>query len=270
MSTDEKLLKLRERLKGLKSVLVAYSGGADSSFLLKVASEVLKGRLLAVVAVSETYTGSELTAARRLAKRLSVPVKVIKTRELQDRRFRENPQDRCYYCKTELFSKLKEVASESGLRHVVDGSNKDDLSDYRPGARAKKRFKVISPLQEAGFTKEEVRQASKKMRLSTWNKPALACLASRFPYGSPITKKGLARVQKAEAILRRMARIRGNLRVRDFGDSARIEADLKESGKLQKTKVAWRSRLKRLGYLDVEIDPKGYRCGSLNEGIVKS
>ena len=268
MSRQEKLKKLKNRLKSLKSVLVAYSGGVDSTLLLKMAKEALDDKVLAVTALSETYPARELACARSLARTLGVRHKVIKTQELKDPHFRDNPQNRCYYCKKELFSKLKKLAREHRLAYVIDGSNADDLSDYRPGALAKKEFDVLSPLQEAGFTKKDVRALSKKYGLSTWCKPALACLASRVPYHSKIDKKRLMRIDKAEGLLRKSFHIKGNLRVRDFQDLARIEVDKEKIKRLAaSTKLA--GLLGRFGYKSVVVDLKGYRTGSLNTELSK-
>ncbi|MBI5874046.1 MAG: ATP-dependent sacrificial sulfur transferase LarE [Candidatus Omnitrophica bacterium] len=263
---DTKLRKLKARLRRLGSVLVAYSGGVDSSLLLKVALQVLGDNVLAVTALSETYPAAELECARNLAIKLRARHKVIRTRELESRDFARNPVNRCYYCKKELFARLGSLAKKNDLRFVVDGSNVDDLVDYRPGARAKEEFGVVSPLQEAGLTKKDVRHLSKKMGLGTWCKPALACLASRIPYHSRIDKKRLLRIDKAENALRKEFCFRGNLRVRDYGEEARIEADKKEIRKLLCVSKVERL-LKPLGYKKVIIDPKGYRTGSMNEAI---
>lgn len=247
------------------SVLVAYSGGVDSTLLLKVAQDVLGPRVLAVVALSETYPASEVHAARGYARHLGARLQVIRTREMDDARFRRNPPDRCYYCKSELFDRLKIIAARRHLKHVVDGSNADDLKDYRPGAKAKKERGIVSPLQEVGLTKKDIRSLSCQMALPTWAKPAMACLASRVPYGSVISARRLARIEKAEAALRKHFGIQGNLRVRDLFPVARVEVDEKEIRRLApapKVMVC----LKKYGYDRVIIDPRGYRMGSLNPG----
>ncbi len=265
---ERKLKRLRGMLEKLGSVVVAYSGGVDSSFLLKIAVEILGDKVLAVTALSETYPKHEVGCARNLARELGARLKVIRTHELKNARFRNNPENRCYFCKKELFSKLKGLAKKHHLDFVVDGSNVDDLSDYRPGAQAKKEFGVVSPLQEAGLTKKDIRELSKRAGLATWCKPALACLASRIPYYSKINRPRLMKIERAEEALRKAFKIRGNLRVRDLGDVARIEVDKPEINRLRASERTF-VLLRKAGYKDVVVDPKGYRTGSLNEGVRK-
>ncbi len=245
------------------SVLVAYSGGADSTFLLKVAKDVLGDQVLAVTAVSETYPASELVCARESARFIGAKHKVIRTRELKNPRFYVNPLDRCYFCKKELFVKLQALAGRRGLSFVADGSNADDLKDYRPGSRAKKECGVVSPLQEAGLTKKDVRAISKKYGLATWGKPAAACLASRIPYHSRITARRLARIDRAEKIIRKRFGILGNLRVRDYESWACVEVDKKEVRRLADIK-GLENILRPLGYKKAVVDREGYRTGSMN------
>lgn len=264
MRLEAKLKKLKNILAGLRSVLVAYSGGVDSSLLLKVAGDVLGGDVLAVTALSETYPAGELVGAKSFARDIGVRHKVIKTRELQNPRFRSNPRNRCYYCKKELFSRLKLLAARYRLKAVTDGSNADDMKDERPGAQAKKESGVISPLQEAGLTKSDIRRLSRRMGLSTWRKPALACLASRIPYHSRIKASRLRKIEKSEEILRGVFHIKGNLRVRDFGLTARIEVDAPEIRRLVRSRRVVKTLLGSLGYREVVVDPLGYRMGSLN------
>ena len=266
MTSREKLKKLKTHLKSLKSVLLAYSGGVDSSFLLKVASDVLGDKVLAVTALSETYPALEAEKARTLAEKLKVRLEMIRTHELRDPRFRRNPENRCYFCKKELFAQLVRLARKNRLRAVIDGSNLDDLSDYRPGSKAKEESGIISPLCEAQLTKKDIRALSKQLGLPTWNKPALACLASRIPYHSVINCQRLRRIDKAEEILRDTFGIKGNLRVRDFGAKALIEVDKKEIKKIGLSKKVI-SLLGGLGYKKVIVDLKGYRSGSMNGAL---
>jgi len=265
MNRYRKLEILKEILRETESALIAYSGGVDSTFLLKIARDTLGSDVLAVTADSPTYPSQEIQEAKALARKLSVRHLTIETEEFADSNFVSNPPDRCYYCKKELFSKLRKIARENHLNHILDGSNLDDEKDFRPGMRAAREFGVRSPLREAGFTKEDIRQLSKELDLATWNKPALACLASRFPYGKPLTKQDLGRVGKAEKLLRDMGI--GQIRVRHHGHIARIEVPRGEinrflSDSFRKKLV---DKLKELGYTYVTLDLEGYRTGSMNE-----
>lgn len=247
------------------SVLVAYSGGVDSTLLLKVSKDTLKNKVLAVTAVSPTYPKVELDFAKRMAKALGVRHKIIKTRELKNKKFILNPLDRCYFCKSELFRKLKDITKKQNLNFVVDASNISDKSDFRPGDRAKKELKIRSPLQEAGLDKEDIRNLSKKLRLSTWDKPSLACLASRIPYGVRITHRLLGRINKAEVFLRKMGF--RQLRLRHYNGLCRIEVFKKDIPVLINKRNLIVENLKKLGYNYVTVDLEGYRTGSLNEVI---
>jgi len=248
-------------------VLVAYSGGVDSTLLLKVASDVLGTGVLAVIAGSETYPEAEVRGAVALAKALGVRHKVIHTREIENPDFTKNPPLRCFYCKQELFSKLKKIAEKAGIAHVLDGQNVDDMGDFRPGAKAGKQLGIRSPLKEAGLTKDEIRRLSKRFGLPTWNKPSLACLASRFPYHTRIDKESLKQVGKAEEFLKKLGF--GQLRVRHHGQIARVEIEPKEFAKAVKPDVRAKivGSLKKMGYLYVTLDLAGYRSGSLNEAL---
>ncbi len=249
------------------SVLVAYSGGVDSTFLLKLASDVLKNKVLAITAESPTYPKGELIFAKNMAGELGVRHKVIKTNELRDRQFFSNPINRCYFCKKELFRKLKNIAKKNRLNYVVDATNLSDEKDYRPGNIAKKELNIRSPLKEAGFTKEEIRKFSKILGLSTWDKPSLACLASRIPYSIKISSKLLARINTAENYLRKMGF--RQVRVRHYNGLCRIEVDKNDISRLISKRNQVVGRLKKLGYNYVTIDLEGYRMGSLNEVIKK-
>jgi len=257
-----KLDRLKRILAELKTAVLAYSGGVDSVFLAAVAGEVLKDDLLAVTADSPTYPPEELRFARKAAAHLGLRHLVIKTAELKDKRFSSNSSERCYYCKRRLFAELRRLADARGIKYVIDAANISDNADYRPGNRAKKEFFVRSPLQEAGFNKEDIRRASKKMGLSSWNKPAMACLASRIAYGTPLRAELLARINKTEQFLGRSGL--PGARVRHYGNLCRIETDVKYFPLLLRKRREIVSVLKRAGYSHITLDLQGYRQGSLN------
>ncbi len=266
----QKLNKLKKALQSYKKVLVAYSGGVDSSFLLKCCSMYLGRAVLAVTAVSPTYTNKELRAAKQTARDLGVACKIIHTAEVGNPQFSSNPPDRCYHCKKELFSKLKALAIKEHISFILDGSNLDDLKDYRPGAKAKEEFGVRSPLAEAGLTKEEIRKLSKKFGLKAWDAPAASCLASRFAYGQNITVQDLARIEKGEEYIRKrgikMARLR-HYRLSDGSLLARIEVGKKDINKISDCRFQIADCIKKLGYDYVTLDLEGYRTGSMNEAL---
>jgi len=262
----DKLKKLKGILSDLESTVVAFSGGVDSSFLLKVAKDALpKKNIMAVTAVSDTYTPSELIQAKRFIKSLGLKHRVIFTDELKNDNFTKNPIDRCYYCKKELFGKLKDIAKKSGFSSVVDASNLDDKKDYRPGTKAKEEFFVRSPLQEAGMDKSDVRRLSKVMKLKTWDMPSMACLASRVPYGKEINKDILKRIALAEDFIKHSG-IK-EVRVRCHDDTARIEVNKKDIKRFFNQKFCDKiiRYLKSLGFYYIVLDLEGYRTGSLNE-----
>ena len=266
LDLNSKLRKLKKIISGYASCLVAFSGGTDSAFLLKVSSAVLpKGRLIAVTANSPTFPKEELQCAKAIAKRLGVKHKIIATQELKNKRFVSNPVNRCYFCKKELFAKLQSIAKKLKLNFVVDASNFSDKRDFRAGDIAKKELKIRYPLCEAGLTKEEIRKLSKKLRLSTWNKPSLACLASRIPYGVRISQKLLERIHRAELHLKSLG-IK-QVRLRHYNGLCRIEVLERDIPKLISKREEVLGKLKRLGYNYVTIDLQGYRTGSLNEVI---
>ena len=263
MPLTKKLQKLTCILNKMEGVVVAFSGGTDSTLLLKVASDALSDKVLAVTASSETYPKEELKEARKLACRLGVKHKTVKTGEWKDEHFRANPVDRCYFCKKELFKTLKGIAGKEGLPFVIDGTTKSDLSDFRPGGRAAKELSVRHPLLEAGFTKEEVRALSRKFHLPTSEKPAAACLASRIPYETPLTREALEKVDKAEKYLRSLG-ITGNIRLRYHRETARIEVDSSSFHKILSGHHKIAKYLKKLGFKFITLDLEGYRTGSLN------
>lgn len=267
----KKLNKLAGFLRAYRKVLVAFSGGVDSSFLLKCCRDYLgQENVLAVTAVSPTYTQKELASAKDIAGELNVPHRVIRTNEVDDPNFKANPQNRCYYCKSELFSKLQEMARKEGIGSVLDATNADDLKDYRPGSLAKKECGVHSPLAEAGLSKKEIRQLSKEFGLKTWDAPQAACLASRFAYGQEIGIDDLARVEKAEDFIRslgfKMVRVR-HYQLPDKTLLARVEVGAQDIERVTSHKSQVTSKLKKLGYNYVTLDLEGYRSGSMNVGI---
>jgi pyridinium-3,5-biscarboxylic acid mononucleotide sulfurtransferase len=265
MELHEKLNRLKEQLRSLGSAAVAYSGGVDSTFLLKVAYEVLGDNVVAVTARSSTYPEREFNEAVKYIKEIGAKHIVIISEELEIEGFSQNPKNRCYFCKRELFSKIRALADEKGINAVLDGSNLDDTGDYRPGMQAAKEIKVISPLKENGLTKNDIRQLSKEMDIPTWNKPSFACLSSRFPYGNEITEPKLKMVEQAEQFLLNLGF--RQLRVRHHEDIARIEVASHERSKFfdedLMDKVA--EEFKKIGYKYVTLDMQGYRTGSMNE-----
>ena len=263
---EAKKQKLLDLLREMGGCVIGFSGGVDSTFLFAVAARVLGERALAVTATSETYPERELREANELAARIGGRHKVIVSEELDIPGFAENPTDRCYHCKRELFTKLRQVAVEEGLAHVADGSNVDDRGDYRPGRRALRELEVRSPLEEAGLDKADIRELSKAMELPTWNKPSFACLSSRFPYGVTITREKLSVVGRAEEALRDLG-LR-TVRVRHHGDVARLELGPEEFGRVVdglREEVV--SKVKEAGYTYVALDLQGYRTGAMNEAL---
>ena len=265
--TLSKFNRLKTIIKDMESVLVAFSGGVDSSFLLKTALDVLGDRVLAVIATSETYPEKEQKEAVYMAEGWKVRLKVIETDELDNPEFVRNPPTRCYFCKIELFSKLKEIASSEGISYVCDGANFEDLDDFRPGAQAAEELGIRSPLKEAGLVKDEIREISKWMGLSTWNKPSLACLSSRFPYHTAIDREALKQIDLAEDYLRSIGF--SQVRVRHHGQIARIEVNPEEFSTLMKPEVRKDvvKNFMAFGYAYVTLDMVGYRTGSMNEPL---
>jgi len=260
-----KQTRLRSILIDLGSVAVAFSGGVDSTYLLHVAVEALGDRALAVTGDSETIPRSELEKTHLLAAQMGVNHRVIRTEEMCDPEFVANAADRCFHCKKTLFGTISELADREGYNAVVEGSNIDDLSDYRPGLKAVEKFNVRSPLCEAGLTKNDIRLLSKAALLPTWDQPAAPCLSSRIPYGHPVTSEKLDRIERSEIFIRGFGF--PILRVRDHGDVARIEVPRGEIARLIKEDIYQKisDELKSYGYKYVAVDLEGFRSGSLNE-----
>jgi uncharacterized protein len=265
---ESKLQALKDRLSGLGSVAVAFSGGVDSTLLLKVARDVLGDNVIAVTASSPVSPGWELEEASRFAEELGVRHIVIESGELGMEEFIRNDKNRCYYCKKVRFKGVLDVAKKYGILHVADGSNYDDLGDFRPGMKAAEELGVISPLMDVKMTKPEIRQLSKIYGLPTWDKPAYACLASRISYGQPIDAHKLRMIEKAEELLLHKLGFR-QVRVRYHGDIARIEVGSDERNKFFDTGIMdlVDRELKNIGFTYVALDLSGYRPGSLNESL---
>jgi uncharacterized protein len=268
MEHQDKLGVLRHNISRMQSVAVAYSGGLDSTFLLRIAHDALQEKAVALTARSATYPEREFRQAVEFTQEIGSRHIVVDSKELDIVGFSDNPPNRCYLCKKELFSKITQWARENGILHVADGSNTDDLGDYRPGTQAAKELGVVSPLQEAGLGKDDIRILSKELGLPTWDKPAFACLASRFPYGHKITRERLRQVDQGEQFLLDLGF--RQVRVRHHGDTARLEVAADERGKFFDEALMDRiyEKFRQVGFLYVSLDLRGYRTGSLNEVII--
>jgi uncharacterized protein len=266
-ASQEKLGELQQLLKDLKSCAIAYSGGVDSTFLIKVSYDILGKNALAVTATSSTYPERELDEARQYAQEIGIPHIIIHSEELDIPSFSDNPPDRCYHCKKELFQKIQHIAQEHHLNAVLDGSNADDTSDYRPGTRARNELGIKSPLKEVGLTKQEIRELSSQLHLKSSEKPAFACLASRFPYGVKITKERLKQVESAEEYLFSLG-IK-QCRVRYHDHIARIEVSADDFPIIHSHVQKIIKHFKTLGFTYITLDLEGYRTGSLNEVLDK-
>ena len=263
---DVKLRKCREILRSLGRVVVAFSAGVDSTFLLAMGVETLSAEnCLAVMGISPSLPRREREMGRELADRLGAQFVEVETGELADEDYAANPKERCFYCKSDLFSRLTAVAKERGYSAVVCGANTDDQGDFRPGLRAGEELGVRNPLLEAGLTKDDIRTASRAMGLPTWDKPAMACLASRVPYGQPVTAEKLHRIEQAEYVLKDHGFVQ--CRVRDHDTLARIEVPPQEFDKIMPLRDKIIEALKSLGYAYVTLDLQGFRSGSMNEVI---
>ena len=255
------------RIRATDGALVAFSGGVDSTFLAAAAVEALGDRVLAVTGRSPSVPLRELRSAAELAKQLGVRHRFVDTTEFADPTFAANPPDRCYHCKSILFRTLQGIAEEEGLAVVIEGSNTDDLGDYRPGSRATRELGVRAPMAEADLAKEDIRALSKEMGVPTWSKPAMACLASRVPYGEDLTPERMRRIDRAEEAL--FDRGFTQVRVRDHGEVARIEVPPEDIPRLAEpeARADLVGAIKDAGYLYVAVDLEGYRTGAMNEGL---
>lgn len=267
MTLNEKFDRLKDTLKEMDRVIIAFSGGVDSTFLLKAASVSGLGDILAVTGASESMPEQEFAFSKEIIRSMNVKHRIITTNELKDSNYSSNPPDRCYYCKKELFSALRSLAREEGYLFVLDGTNADDAYDWRPGRRAAEEEGVRSPLLEAGLSKEDIRSLSKSLGLPTWNKPAAPCLSSRFPYGHTITAEALDRVNKAETFIRTFGV--GELRVRIHSDIARIEVHPDDFHRLieRGAREEIIQYLKSIGFRFITLDLQGFRSGSGNEHL---
>ena len=267
---EEKLAALQQNIRDMGSLAIAFSGGVDSTFLLKVAHDVLGDRVLAITARSSTYPEREFNEATAFAQSIGARHLVIVSEELDIEGFSQNPTNRCYYCKKELFGKIVDIAQAQGIAHVADGSNADDPNDFRPGMTAMRELGAVSPLMDAGLTKQDIRDLSQQMGLPTWDKPSFACLSSRVPYGESITAEKLSMIDRAETVLLGMGF--RQVRVRHHGTIARIEVGESERARFFSTDVmdAIDRELRTIGYAYVTLDLKGYRTGSMNEVLPAS
>ena len=263
VAAEQKERHLSTLLVEMESVLISFSGGVDSSYLLKIAHGALGSNAVAATGLSQTYAAEEMADAEVVAKEIGAEHVLVDTAELTDPRYADNTHQRCFFCKSELYSRLAELAQSRGLRYVVDGSNSDDLDDFRPGMRAARDLGVRSPLQEVGLTKSEIRHLSERLGLPTWDKPAMACLSSRFDYGDPITVEKLRQVADAESAVRKLG-FRG-FRVRHHDDIARLEVPRDQFPRAVELAEELVEALRSAGYRHGVLDLAGYRSGSTNE-----
>ena len=268
----EKLAALKSQLQSFDRVIIAYSGGVDSAFLLSVAHEVLRDRAQAMIGISPSLLPEELVEARELAKRIGADLREVETHEMDDANYNSNPNNRCYFCKSELYSVFTKIAREENFDFVCDGTNLDDLSEWRPGAQAGSENGVLSPLREAGLSKAEIRELSKNYNLPTWDKPAMPCLSSRIPYGTPVTREALQMIGRGEVFLRE----RGlkELRVRHYIENekpvARLEIAPDEMPQIFSFYAEATEYFRSLGYSKILLDLEGYRRGKMNDALPAS
>lgn len=265
MSLNTKIEKLEEYLKKLENVFIAFSSGVDSTFLLKIAHDTLGENVIAVTVKSCSFPNRELNEAVEFCKKENIKHIIVESEELNIEGFKDNPPNRCYLCKKELFTKIRSIAEGYGVKYILEGSNLDDEDDYRPGMQAIKELGIKSPLRELKFTKNKIRELSKKLGLSTFDKPSFACLASRFVYGETITEEKLYMVDKAEQFLLDLGF--HQVRVRIHSNIARIEVEPNEMQKIIDNRIVISNKLKEFGFAYVTLDLIGYRTGSMNEGV---
>ncbi len=270
LTATEKEEKLREMMRGMESVLVAYSGGVDSAYLALVAAQELGEKALCILGVSPSVSQIQQTEAQEIARQFGLNFQIIQTDELANPDYQANPTNRCYFCKTELYGKLSVFAEQTGINFVVDGTNADDVGDYRPGRAAAEEKAVRSPLVEIGLTKNEIRQLSKEHALPTWDKPASPCLSSRIAYGVPVTIARLSKVERGEEILRKLGF--REFRVRLHEELVRLEIAPSELEKALSLEITEHlaNEFKSLGFRYVTLDLNGYRSGAMNEILTKN
>ncbi len=270
LTADEKELRLRVLMREMQSVLVAYSGGVDSSYLALIAAQELGQNAVSITGLSPSVSQTQRDEARKIAERFNFNFQLIETDEMENPDYRSNPTNRCYFCKSELYGKLSEVAKNQNLKFILDGANADDVGDYRPGRTAAREKNVRSPLIEVDLSKSEIRELSKKHHLPTWDKPASPCLSSRIAYGVPVTIERLSKVERGEEILRSMGFVEFRVRVHD--ELARIEIapdELKNVLNPETTKII-AGKFRELGFKYVTLDLEGFRSGAMNEVLRKS
>ena len=267
--TQAKYTHLQTILRAMESVLIAYSGGVDSALLLKVAHDVLGERAIGAIASSDAYAPEETDDAIAVATQMGIPIVTLQTHELEDERYVKNDVQRCYFCKTELFTQLEPLAREYNVRFIAYGVNKDDDGDFRPGQKAAREFGVRGPLKEAGMGKREIRALARALSVPVWDKPAMACFSSRIPYGSKVDVASLQMVYRAEKLLRELGF--HQLRVRHHDKIARIEVERSEISRLVEEEMSRTvtDGLRKIGYAYVTVDLLGFRSGSMNEGFFK-
>lgn len=267
--TQAKYTHLQTILRAMESVLIAYSGGVDSALLLKVAHDVLGERAIGAIASSDAYAPEETDDAIAVATQMGIPIVTLQTHELEDERYVKNDVQRCYFCKTELFTQLEPLAREYNVRFIAYGVNKDDDGDFRPGQKAAREFGVRGPLKEAGMGKREIRTLARALGVPVWDKPAMACFSSRIPYGSKVDVASLQMVYRAEKLLRELGF--HQLRVRHHDKIARIEVERSEISRLVEEEMSRTvtDGLRKIGYAYVTVDLLGFRSGSMNEGFFK-